>query len=76
MSWDQTGNLYCNCCYKIVIPKNKVTKRDRKENIGKTFCKNCLDKYGKLLERTAEKYYEEEKRKHGLQGTLSKRTFK
>jgi len=76
MSWDRNGNLYCNCCYKIVIPRNKVTKRDIKENIGKTFCEECKNKYGRPLERMVKKYYEQEKRRKRLQRIVPERTSK
>ena len=71
MSWDRDGNLYCNCCYKIVIPKNKVTKKDIKENIGKTFCNMCKKKYGNKFEKFIMEYYKKKKEEDsgGLHGT-------
>ena len=65
MSWDRDGNLYCNCCYKIVISKKEVTEKDIKENIGKTFCYECQKKYGCKFEAFVKEYYKK-KRENNL----------
>lgn len=61
MSWDKEGNLYCNCCHNIVIPKNEVTKKDLDENTGKTFCEDCCIKFGGPFEKFVKEYYEKKK---------------
>lgn len=64
MSWNKNGDLYCNCCHKIVIPKNKVTKKDVKENIGKTFCEECRERFDKVIEKFVNEYYKNKRRSY------------
>lgn len=64
MSWNITGDLYCNCCYKTVILKDKVTKKDIEENTGKTFCEECCRKFGNKFDEFVKEYYKDKRKSY------------
>jgi len=48
MTWDKDGNLICDWCYKIVIPKEEATPKDKEFNQGQTKCFDCIEKTAPL----------------------------
>ncbi len=44
MTWNKDGDLICDWCYKIVIPKEEATPEDKEFHQGWTKCFDCVKK--------------------------------